>query len=274
MGAGSATPIKSGMWPKSLSRPGSALGWESEDGPRVVAAELWNALPEDTGIHDERGEWERNFRGRCVEKLEKLGKAAGDSRGMMGLSDPTRACCPLIQRTPTIFSLSAANAVIELDALSHRGYEGKHIALHGLARHGPAFEALRMMFSKPEQSPDPQIRGCLHDKTQQAPAFEDLPIYDGLRPSMTTRLDPARIRREVKKFYRYVMSSHRWQPNEPTFQEIGKTSIYKLPVSPAFSKLQTFCKPVRTLRSEWAWSDTGCHVQVVLRLFLHYYPPS
>ena len=100
--------------------------------------------------------------------------------------------------------------------------------------------------------------GHLYDKTQQAAAFEELPIYDELRSSMTTQLDHARIRRAVKKFYRYVMFSHRWQPNEPTLQQVEKMSIYKLPASPAYSKLQSFCKLVCTLRFQWAWSDTCC----------------
>jgi hypothetical protein len=51
--------------------------------------------------------------------------------------------------------------VIELDPLSHRGYEEKHTALHGMGRHSEAFEAFRVMLSKLELSPDPQIRGKL-----------------------------------------------------------------------------------------------------------------
>ena len=100
--------------------------------------------------------------------------------------------------------------------------------------------------------------GRLYDKTQQAAAFEELPIYDELRASMTTRLDNARIRRAVKKFYRYVMFSHRWQPSEPTFQQVDTISIYELPAVPACSKVQNFCKLVRALRFKWAWSDTCC----------------
>ena len=102
------------------------------------------------------------------------------------------------------------------------------------------------------------ITGCLFDKTRQAAAFEELPIYDELRSSMTTGLDLARIRREVKKFYRYVMLSHRWQPHEPTFQQVENISTYKLPPSPGICKLQNFCKLVVTLRFRWAWSDTCC----------------
>ena len=44
------------------------------------------------------------------------------------------------------------------------------------------------------------VTGRLYDKAQQAAAFEELPIYDELRSSMTTQLDNARIRREVKRF--------------------------------------------------------------------------
>ena len=42
------------------------------------------------------------------------------------------------------------------------------------------------------------ITGRLYDKAQQAAAFEELPVYDELQSSMTSRLDNARIRREVK----------------------------------------------------------------------------
>jgi hypothetical protein len=102
--------------------------------------------------------------------------------------------------------------------------------------------------------------GRLYDKMQQVAAFKDLPIYDEMRSSMTMtiRLDRPRISREVKEYYRYVMFSHRWQPNEPTIQQVEKISIYELPVSAAYSKLQNFCKLARTLRFEWAWSDTCC----------------
>ena len=100
--------------------------------------------------------------------------------------------------------------------------------------------------------------GHLHDKAQQAAAFEELPIYDELRSSMTSQFDNARIRREVKTFYRYVMFSHRWQRIEPTFQQVQKISIYELPASPAYIKLQTFCHLACTLRFQWAWSDTCC----------------
>jgi hypothetical protein len=102
------------------------------------------------------------------------------------------------------------------------------------------------------------VTGRLYDKIQQAAAFEELSIYDELRSSMTSRLDHARIRMEVRKFYRYVMLSHRWQPNEPTFQMVQDIPIYELPVSPVNSKVLKFCELVSSLHFRWAWSDTCC----------------
>ena len=50
---------------------------------------------------------------------------------------------------------------IELDPSSHRGYEEKRAALHGMGRYSEAFEAFGVMLSKLEKSPDPQMRGKL-----------------------------------------------------------------------------------------------------------------
>ena len=100
--------------------------------------------------------------------------------------------------------------------------------------------------------------GRLYGKTQQAAAFQELPIYNELRSSMSTRLDRARIQKEVEKFYRYVMLSHKWQLPEATFQMVKNVSIYGLPTSPGNSKVQRFCELVRSLRFHWAWSDTCC----------------
>ncbi|KAF8134370.1 hypothetical protein EV363DRAFT_1161183, partial [Boletus edulis] len=173
----------------------------------------------------------------------------------------------------------------------HKGYEEKHAALHSMGRYGEAFEAFKMMLLVLKQSPEPRLRdlrhqyidatttikkvveqtirhiphvlvdtvtGRLYDKTRQAAAFEELPIYDELRSSMTTQLDRPRIRSEVQKFYSYVMLSHRWQPNEPTFQMVENISIYGLPASPTNDKVHRFCELVRSLRFRWAWSDTCC----------------
>ena len=59
--------------------------------------------------------------------------------------------------------------------------------------------------------------GRLHNKAEQASAFESLPIFNELVSSMTTRIDYVRIRREVRQYFRYVMLSHKWEDNEPLF---------------------------------------------------------
>ena len=100
--------------------------------------------------------------------------------------------------------------------------------------------------------------GRLYDKTRQAAAFEALPVYDELRSSMTTRLDPERIQKEVKDFHRYVMFSHRWDYGEPLFQRAENISVYDLEASFANIKLQTFCRLVGALGFHWVWSDTCC----------------
>lgn len=100
--------------------------------------------------------------------------------------------------------------------------------------------------------------GRLYERKQQAEAFEELQIYSELVSSMTTQLDHAWIYREVKKFYRYVMLSHRWEINEPLLQRVENISVYSLEPSPANIKLQQFCSLVLSLGFRWAWSDTSC----------------
>jgi len=100
--------------------------------------------------------------------------------------------------------------------------------------------------------------GCLCDREQQAVAFKGLPLYDEMRSSMTTRLDRARISKAVKKYFRYVMFSHRWEKGEPLFHTVEHISIYNLKATPANIKLQTLCSLIRSLGFHWVWSDTCC----------------
>ena len=100
--------------------------------------------------------------------------------------------------------------------------------------------------------------GRLYDRTRQAAAFEALPVYNELRSSMTTGLEPERIQKEVKDFYRYVMFSHRWDYEEPLFQRVENISVYDLETSFANIKLQTFCRLAGGLGFRWVWSDTCC----------------
>jgi hypothetical protein len=100
--------------------------------------------------------------------------------------------------------------------------------------------------------------GRLHNKAEQVSAFESLPIFKELVSSMTTRIDYVRIKREVRQYFQYVMLSHKWEDNEPLFQEVIRIAVYDLDKSPTHDKLQTFCNIVRAAGFNWAWSDTCC----------------
>ena len=85
-----------------------------------------------------------------------------------------------------------------------------------------------------------------------------LPTVNELVSSMTTRIDRGRIKREVRQFFRYVMLSHKWEENEPLFQQVIHIAVHDLEQSPTHNKLQMFCKIVRDAGFHWAWSDTCC----------------
>ncbi|KAF8551251.1 hypothetical protein OG21DRAFT_1512971 [Imleria badia] len=187
-----------------------------------------------------------------------------------------------------------ANEAIALDPSSPWGYKAKRAALHRSGRYEDAIQTFETMLSKMAHSPDPQIRGHrgqyvspsrtqamirkivqrtvrhsprvlintttgrLLDKTEQAATFMSLPIVNELVSSMTTRIDRGRIKREVRQFFRYVMLSHKWEENEPLFQQVIHMAVYDLDQSPTHDKLQMFCKFVRDAGFNWAWSDTCC----------------
>ena len=100
--------------------------------------------------------------------------------------------------------------------------------------------------------------GRLHDRAEQASAFEATPIFNEFLSSMTTRIDYVRIKREVRQYFRYVMLSHKWEQHEPLFQQVIHIAVYELDKSPTHDKLKTFCKIVRDAGFNWAWSDTCC----------------
>ncbi|KAI6130871.1 hypothetical protein EV401DRAFT_1850942, partial [Pisolithus croceorrhizus] len=76
---------------------------------------------------------------------------------------------------------------------------------------------------------------------------------------MTRGLDNEWILRVVASFFRYVMFSHVWGGNEPSFQNVNAVkSIWSLPDTPPNKKLHNFCKEARRLGHNWAWSDTCC----------------
>ena len=88
--------------------------------------------------------------------------------------------------------------------------------------------------------------------------FESLPICKELISSMTTHLNLSRIRHVVQQYFQYVVLSHRWEENEPLFQEVIQIAVYDLGDSPTHDKLQTYCKIARNAGFHWAWSDTVC----------------
>ena len=72
---------------------------------------------------------------------------------LLDVDKVTIAC--RIQRTLVIDTPQ----VIELDPLSHEGYERKHAALHVMGRYHEAFRAFRTMLSTLEGSPNPLLDG-------------------------------------------------------------------------------------------------------------------
>ncbi|KAF8435996.1 hypothetical protein L210DRAFT_3549787 [Boletus edulis BED1] len=192
-------------------------------------------------------------------------------------------------------ALDDANEVIALDPSSPWGYEMKHAALHKGGGYENAADVFETMLTKMAESPDPDVQRYgdqfvspsstratirkivhqtlrhlprvlinttstdrLHNRAEQASAFESLPVFNKLVSSMTTRIDYVWIKREVREYFRYVMLSHTWEDNEPLFQQVVHIDVYDLEESPTHDKLQTFCKIVRDAGFDWAWSDTCC----------------
>ena len=102
------------------------------------------------------------------------------------------------------------------------------------------------------------MSGQLCDKSQQAASFESLSVFDNLVSSMTTRIDDVRIKHDVTEYYRYGMFSHKWEDNEPLFEQVIRMVVHELEASPTHDKLKIFCNIVRDAGLQWAWSDTCC----------------
>jgi len=100
--------------------------------------------------------------------------------------------------------------------------------------------------------------GRLLDKFGQERSFESHPTFSELISSMTTHIDHARIKHEVAEYYRYATFSHKWEDNEPLFEQVVRIVVYELEESFTHDKLQMFCKIVRDSGFHWAWSDTCC----------------
>ena len=100
--------------------------------------------------------------------------------------------------------------------------------------------------------------GELHGRDKRESMFKSSPIYEDLISSMTTCFSRFRIKRVIREYFQYVVLSHKWDDNEPLFQEVVKIAVYRLGDSPTYNKLQTYCKVSRDAGFHWAWSDTCC----------------
>ncbi|KAI5989190.1 hypothetical protein F5J12DRAFT_915856 [Pisolithus orientalis] len=177
-------------------------------------------------------------------------------------------------------ALQDANEAVKVDPSSPWGYEAKHVALHGAKRYDEAIDAFRSMLQVIEQSHDATIRELRKNYISPSETIAAIdtvtgeilmncplvvidadPSFKELVSSMTTEMDNERILRVVSSFFGYVMFSHVWQGNEPSFQDVNKVeskSVWNLPKTPLNEKLCNFCKETRRLGYNWAWSDTCC----------------
>ncbi|KAI6146669.1 hypothetical protein BKA82DRAFT_2189167 [Pisolithus tinctorius] len=184
---------------------------------------------------------------------------------------------------------------VKVDPSSPWSYEVKHAALHGAKRYDDAIDIFKSMLQVIEQSNDPQVRqlrknyvspsetiaaidliiheilkdcpfvainvatGCLCERSERIRIFKAGPSFKALVSSMTTEVDNERILRVVTIFFGYVMFSHAWQGNEPSFQDVNVVkSVWNLPDTPLHKKLRNFCQETRRLGHNWAWCDTCC----------------
>ena len=102
------------------------------------------------------------------------------------------------------------------------------------------------------------LSGRLLNKSDQAAAFESLPIFNELISSMTTDIDHSRIVHDVTQYYRYAMFSHKWEADEPLFEKVARIVVHDLNNTPEHNKLKMFCKIAQGDGLHWAWSDTCC----------------
>ncbi|KIK11437.1 hypothetical protein PISMIDRAFT_690350 [Pisolithus microcarpus 441] len=192
-------------------------------------------------------------------------------------------------------ALQDATKAVNADPSSPWGYEAKHMALHKAKQYDEAIAAFNSMLHSIERSHDPAIKqlrknytspsetaatvdavargilkncpfvvidvatGRLCDDPERMNIFKADPSFKELVSSMTRKVDEERIHRVVTRFFSYVMFSHMWQGNEPSFQDVNSVeSVWNLPNTSSSEKLWNFCKEARRLGYKWAWSDTCC----------------
>ncbi|KAI6042189.1 hypothetical protein EDC04DRAFT_1023591 [Pisolithus marmoratus] len=190
-------------------------------------------------------------------------------------------------------AMQDANTAVKVDPSCPWGYKAQQMALHGAKRYGEAIDAFKSMLHAIEQcaeirhlrkhyiSPSETIAaidigigeilessplvaidvatGYLCDGPERMRIFKASPTFKELVSSMTRTLDNERIQQVIASFFGYVMFSHAWQGNEPSFQDVKMAkSVWRLPDTPLSDKLRNFCKETCRLGHNWAWSDTCC----------------
>jgi tetratricopeptide (TPR) repeat protein len=177
-------------------------------------------------------------------------------------------------------ALLDAQKVIELEPLSHVGYQLKHTALHGAQRYGEAVEAFQIMLAKLDSARGMQIRklrnkyvspsraegvirkfidvqlhtaplrllntntGLLCDREAQIGAFKTTAEYEQLLLSIKKHADlpMEHIADTVSTYFRYVKLSPRRGETEPLLHDIPDNVVYELKADGGLVKLQSFCK--------------------------------
>ncbi|KAG1878755.1 hypothetical protein C8R48DRAFT_830519 [Suillus tomentosus] len=193
-------------------------------------------------------------------------------------------------------ALLDSQKVTELNPSSHVGYELMHTALRGAQRYDEAIEAFKIMLSKLDDSPEPQIRdlrqqyvspseaedaiqrvvrielenaplrllntstGLLCDRVAQVNAFKMSPEYNELVsfPTKDSNLRAERIKDAVATYFRCVLLSHRWEEMEALLHDIQDKDVRELKGLAGIAKLQSFCEVARGAGYRWAWMDTCC----------------
>ncbi|KIK28129.1 hypothetical protein PISMIDRAFT_605970, partial [Pisolithus microcarpus 441] len=102
--------------------------------------------------------------------------------------------------------------------------------------------------------------GNLCDATERIRMFKTDTIFYELVSSMSMELNTTHIGDVVARYFRYVMFSHTWEGEEPTFQDVSRKPVYEFDPHPLRRKLRCFCERVREDPEGylWAWSDTCC----------------
>jgi hypothetical protein len=104
--------------------------------------------------------------------------------------------------------------------------------------------------------------GQLCDSQERIRMFKsETPFKKLVSETAITKIDRARIRQSVAKYFKWIMFSHTWdlEGKEPTFKDVNLVdSVWKLDKSPLNEKLRQFCGKVREDGYRWAWSDTCC----------------